>query len=119
MQASYVYSPFDASLIEVDWQRSVGGSVQSTAIWQKTSEAVDGQLAAAMLGNGEEILRHYDGASGRLRHISSGTGSVVLGAAGFPEMSQSGQNLAYTYFDDGKLFSRDDLILGLPRDLWL
>jgi RHS repeat-associated protein len=113
MQASYIYSPFDASLVEVDWLTSAGGATQTTPIWQKAAEAVDGQLAAAALGDGETILRHYDDASGRLRHISSGTGSVVVGVSGFPEMSESSQNLAYSYFDDGKLFSRDDLNLGL------
>ena len=113
MTAELSYSEFDGSLNSVTWTRDAGGQSVSSVVWQKTDESSDGQIAGEVFGNGEGTLRHYDDATGKLRHIVTGRGAPVLGNSGFMEFESNVQNLVYTYQPDGQLLSQDDLQLGL------
>jgi YD repeat-containing protein len=84
----------------------------SAVLWQKASVADDGQVFKENFADGLASIHDTDPASGRLTHISTGSGTVIPEADGGDTFQNRLQSLGYTYYADGKLQSRTDFVLG-------
>ena len=83
-----------------------------TLLWRKSAVADDGRVYREEFGNGLSTIRNIDSVSGKLRHISTGSGSVVQDADGGDTFANRLQSLGYVYFENGKLQTRSDFVLG-------
>lgn len=83
-----------------------------TFLWAKTAVADDGQAYREEFGGGVASIRTRDPVSGKLTHISTGSGDVVQDADGGATFTNRLQSLGYVYFENGKLQTRTDFVLG-------
>jgi RHS repeat-associated protein len=83
-----------------------------STLWQRTSVSDDGHLFQEAFGNGLSTIHDHDPLSGRVTHLSTGSGAVVPETDGSDTFQNRIQSLGYTYYPDGTMLSRTDYVLG-------
>jgi RHS repeat-associated protein len=84
-----------------------------STVWQKTAVADDGQTSLeSFVAAGVSSSHDIDPMTGRLTHISAGTGSIVSAQDGGRTFQNPIQNLGYSYYPDGTVQTRSDFVLG-------
>jgi RHS repeat-associated protein len=82
-------------------------------LWRKSAVADAGQVYREEFGDGLlASIRNTDPVSGRLTHISTGSGDVLPDVDGGDTFTNRLQSIGYVYFADGKLQTRSDFVLA-------